>query len=58
MFKNQLQGYTDFERKYLRLKSDIETEMTNLLNSFVEGTSFNEEDIIEIIKEVALEMRY
>lgn len=58
MFKNQLQGYTDFERKYLRLKSDIETEMTNLLNSFVEGTSFNEEDIIEVIKEVAVEMRY
>ena len=41
-----------------KLHQDIELELTNTLNSFVESTSFDEEDIIYAIKRCAKEMRY
>lgn len=41
-----------------QLKENIETSLTNVLNQYVEETSFDEDDILEVIKEVAKEMRY
>ena len=42
----------------IKLKKAIETDLTDVLNSYVEGTSFEEEDILEVIKEVSKEMKY
>lgn len=47
-----------YYKRKKKLKKDIEVEITNLLNSFVEGTSFNEDIIINCIKEVVKEMRF
>lgn len=47
-----------FEKKdkFNGLRLDIDTELTNMLNMFVESTGFDEQDIINTIKEVAKEM--
>ena len=41
-----------------KLKEDVYTELTNVLNSFVESTSFDEDEILEVIKEQAKDMPY
>ena len=52
---------TKKEIKYTRklLKENIKTSLTDVLNQYVEQqTTFDEDDIIDVIKEVAMEMRY
>jgi hypothetical protein len=41
-----------------QLKENIKTSLTDILNQYVEETSFDEEEILEVIKEVAKEMEY
>lgn len=46
------------EKEKENLRKDVYKELTDLLNMFVESTSFDEDEILEVIKEQANKMPY